>query len=202
MDWRKKKREDGHRDKLIWLSPAGLTALDRLRVGNRLSTDEIINAALVQASTTGLALAENNQVMPTDQLAEVTATLANVTDAIAELTARVAQIEAETVAPEVAVEVEAAVAAEAEVETPAVAVDAQDTGPAAEKPPKDAPQTARPGKGSDLVTIAAAVAERRAREGDNFKRAALWRELKAAGVNVHATPENFSTAVAKILAQT
>ena len=179
MDWRDKKREAGHKDVLVWLTPEAVTGLAALQAGHaKASVAEIVSAAIVQAANDGLALDGGNQVVLTDQLAELR-------DAIASLTARLVQLEARPVQTPTTV-------TEPKV-TASTAIDAQ---PTAKKRPKKATGTGTSKvdrrRRVDPELLAAAVAERRERDGDDYSRAELYRDLKAAGITVHSTPQNFS----------
>ena len=116
-------------------------------------------------------IAADNQAARTDDA------IAEIRSTLADLAARIAEIEARPVETQ------------AKPRT------------TAKKRPKKASGTANTAKGTDLAAIAAAVAEKRAKESDDFSRAALWRELRAAGIKVHANPAAFATAVKKIMAR-
>ena len=181
MAWTDSRRSAGYSDKLIWFTPEAVAGLAQLQADNPgKSLADIVSAAVVQASTIGLA-SLTPPVVPdvAVDLADIKARLAVLEEAAQAADASIALIPTGSPTDElVAVQTELVPVVE-------VVVD-----------PIAADEGRRITKGSfAYLKLIDLIADRIAEAGDAFSRAGLHRDIQAAGHKAPPLARNFATFV-------
>lgn len=196
MGWKERKREQGYRDVLVWLEPAAVEALERLKAAAPgASVADLVSRAVILASGMELPVVAGPVAGGPDP------EVASLKDQLAGIEARLARVEVFTVAipvepahhePDLEAEAPQAVLPAIEQESyhrpQAAGADAVPT----------APRPLNGGGRVDPAPLLEAVADKVEQVGGwDFNVTALYRELEAKGVKVQSHSRNFCTWVTK-----
>lgn len=188
MGWKERKREQGYRDMLVWLEPAAVEALERLKVAAPgASVADLVSRAVILAAGMELPVVAGSVAGGPDP------EVASLKDQLAGIEARLARVEASTVAmPVEPVPHDPGLKAEAP-QTPVDTSEDQDGG-ADDEPAKRRNWNGRVDQDALLEAVADKVEEV---GGWDFNVTALYRELEAKSVKVHGHARNFCTWVTR-----
>ena len=185
MGWKESKRAQGFKDMLVWLEPAAVEALERLKsaslgssVADLVSKAVILAAGMEPPEVAGHVAGPDPEVASLkDQLAVIEARVASVEGSVEKL----AQASQSSVSDYEILERLAMLADR---------IDLLEAKPATEpKMPKS-----RKSRGKfDEPFLLAAIADRIERDGEDFVVAELHRDLVEQGVELHSQASNFWT---------
>ena len=189
MGWKETKREQGFKDMLVWLEPAAVEALERLKAASPgASVAELVSRAVILAAGMDLAEAAGHGAgVPDPGVAGIKVRLAVIEE-------RVTGIESEV--QKLAQSSQSSVSSDdffSLVERFATLADKIDL---LEAQPAVKPNLPTPRKGRgkfDEAFLLAAIADRIERDGEKFVVADLHRDLVGEGVQLHTQPSNFWT---------
>jgi len=188
MSWKERKREQGYRDVLVWLEPAAVEALERLKVAAPgASVADLVSRAVILASGMELPVVAGPVAGGPDP------EVASFKDQLAGIEARLARVEASTFAmPMEPVPHDPGLEAQAS-QTPVDASEDQDGG-ADDELAKRRNRNGRVDQDALLEAVADKVEEV---GGWDFNVTALYRELEAKSVKVQSHSRNFCSWVTK-----
>lgn len=187
MGWKERKREQGYRDVLVWLEPAAVEALERLKAAAPgASVADLVSRAVILAAGMELPMVAGPVAGGPDP------EVASLKDQLAVIEARLARVEASTTVT----------MPEPNADTPQAMLDNPDVKPSHQNQEGGAePETIDrrhrngfPDHASLLEAVADKVEEV---DGWDFNVTALYRELEAKGVKVQSHSRNFCTWVTK-----
>lgn len=197
MGWKERKREQGYRDVLVWLEPAAVEALERLKAAAPgASVADLVSRAVILVA--GMELPEATGHVAGGPDPEV----ASLKDQLAAIEERLARVEASTSLTDTTPEEPAHHEPNLEAEAPLAVLppieqepDHQDQEGGAESEPTN---PKRRNGSPDHATLLEAVADKMEEVGGwGFNATALYRELEAKGVKVQSHSRNFCTWVTK-----
>jgi len=185
MGWKESKRAQGFKDMLVWLEPAAVEALERLKsaslgssVADIISKAVILAAGMEPPEVAGHVAGPDPEVASLkDQLAVIEARVASVEGSVEKL----AQASQSSVSDYEMLERLAMLADR---------VDLLEAKPATE--PREPKQSASRGK-YDKDFLLKAIADRIERDGDGFNLTDLHRDLESQGVSIYTQATNFWT---------
>jgi hypothetical protein len=189
MGWKESKRAQGFKDLLVWLEPAAVEALERLKAASPgASAADIISKAVILAAGSKLPDTAGHVAGGPDP------EVARVKNQLAAVELRVTGIENEV--QRLAQSSQSSVSSDdffSLVERFATLADKIDL---LEAQPAVKPNLPTPRKGRgkfDEAFLLAAIADRIERDGEKFVVADLHRDLVGEGVQLHTQPSNFWT---------
>ena len=185
MGWKERKREQGYRDVLVWLEPAAVEALERLKAASPgSSVADLISRVVILAAGMEPPEVAGHVAGPDPEVASLK-------DQLAVIEARVASVEGSV--EKLAQASQSSVNDYDMLERLAMLADRIDLLEAKPTTESQTPKSRKPRGKFDEPFLLAAIADRIERDGEDFVVAELHRDLVEQGVELHSQASNFWT---------